>query len=116
MGDLVEVPTDFVSERLAKALANPVRVKILDALNRRAMSVTQFVRANPEYSHSQIYGHFRKLEEFACIELEEEKTGGKRRGGVEKFFRATARSLFDESHWARLPESLMNRITSGVFS
>jgi len=107
---------DFVSERLAKALSNPVRVKILDELNRRAMSVTQFVRAHPQYSHSRIYGHFRTLEKLECIEFVEVKSGGKRRGGRERFYRATARSLFDESTWARLPESLQNRITSGVFS
>jgi DNA-binding transcriptional ArsR family regulator len=37
-----------VSERLAKALANPLRVKILDVLNRQSMSVSQFVRAFPQ--------------------------------------------------------------------
>ncbi len=115
--ELVEIqaPT-FVSETLAKALANPIRVRILDTLNREPMSVSQFVRAFPQYTHAQAYGHFRKLETWGCIEVVETKTGGKRRSATEYFYRANARSLFDESSWASLPDSLKNEITGAVFS
>ena len=114
---LVELePTNFVSERLAKALASPLRVRILDTLNRHTMSVTGFIAAFPQYSHPQVYRQFRTLERLECIEFVEEKTGGNRRGGRERFFRATARSLFDESGWASLPDSVKNKITSSVFS
>jgi DNA-binding transcriptional ArsR family regulator len=117
MPEVLEVqPPTFVSERLAKALANALRVKILIALNQRDMSVSQFVRAFPEHTHSQVYGHFRKLEAYGCIELVEKKSGGKRRGGVEHFYRAAARSLFDESSWASLPASLKSEITGAVFT
>lgn len=109
-------PPTFVSERLSKALAHPLRVRILDRLNLEAMSVLQFVEAFPQYTHSQIYGHFRKLAKYDCIELVEMKTGGRRRGGKEKFYRATAKSVFDESSWASLPESLRTKITGAVFS
>lgn len=109
-------PPTFVSENLAKALAHPLRIKIVDELNERPMSVSEFVKAFPQYTHSQVYKHFRKLEELKCLEVVETKTGGSRRGAVEHFYRATVRSLFDESSWANLPDSLKNKITAGVFS
>ncbi len=109
-------PPSFVSERLAKALSNSLRVQILIAVNHRDLSVTQFVKANPQYSHSQVYGHFRKLEAFECIEEVKSKTGGRRWGGVERFYRATALSLFDETNWASLPASLKKTITGAVMT
>jgi DNA-binding transcriptional ArsR family regulator len=111
----VGVPT-FVSESLAKALAHELRVKILVELNQRVMSVSQFVRAFPQHSHSKIYAHFRKLEELGCIELVEKKSGGKRRGATEHFFRATERSLFDQTSWAMLPESIKSTVTGAAFT
>lgn len=106
----------FEGEKLAKALAHPLRARILIELNQRVMSVTGFVRMFPEYSHSKVYGHFRVLEECGCIDLIEKKTGGRRRGGVEYFYRATQRSLFDQSTWPTLPESAKQRMTGAVFA
>jgi DNA-binding transcriptional ArsR family regulator len=105
-----------VSGSLAKALAHPLRVRILVELNQRLMSVTGFVRMFPEYSHSQVYGHFRTLEECGCIELIEKKTGGRRRGGVEHFYRATQRTLFDQSSWPSLPASAKQQMTGAAFT
>jgi DNA-binding transcriptional ArsR family regulator len=109
-------PPGYVNETLAKALGNPVRVKILDELNRQPMSVSQFVRAFPQYTHAQAYGHFRRLETDGFIEVVEVKTGGKRRGATEYFYRARARSLFDETSWADLPDSLKSKVTGAVFT
>lgn len=114
--------TDAVAEvgavngSLAKALAHPLRVRILVELNQRVMSVTGFVRMFPDHSHSKVYGHFRTLEECGCIELIETKTGGKRRGGVEHFYRATQRTLFDQSSWPTLPASAKLQMTGAAFT
>jgi hypothetical protein len=109
-------PSAFEGEKLAKALAHPLRARILIELNQRVMSVTGYIRMFPEHSHSKVYGHFRALEKYGCIELIETKTGGKRRGGVERFYRATQRSLFDESTWPTLPESAKTTMTGATFS
>ncbi len=106
----------YVNERLAKALANPVRVKIIDTLSKRTMSVSQFVRAFPRYSHPQAYRHFRWLEDEGFLEVVETKTGGKRRGATEYFYRANVRSLFDQAAWAHLPDALKNKVTGTTFS
>lgn len=109
-----ERPT-LVSEKLAKALSHPLRARILMELNQRVMSVTGYVRMFPEHSHSKIYGHFRILEECGCIELIEKKTGGRRRGGVEHFYRATQRTLFDQVSWPTLPDSAKEQMTAAAF-
>jgi hypothetical protein len=110
------VEVGVVNGSLAKALAHPLRVRILVELNQRVMSVTGFVRMFPEHSHSKVYGHFRVLEECGCIELIETKTGGKRRGGVEHFYRATQRTLFDQSSWPSLPQSTKHQMTGAAFT
>jgi DNA-binding transcriptional ArsR family regulator len=105
-----------VSHRLARALAHPLRIKILVELNKRAMSPTQFAWEIGGASLSNVSRHFRRLEELKCIELVEIKTGGRRRGGKEHFFRATQRSLFDESIWTSLPNSIRSQITASTFT
>jgi hypothetical protein len=105
-----------VNGSLAKALAHPLRVRILVELNQRVMSVTGFVRMFPEHSHSKVYGHFRTLEEYGCIELIETKSGGRRRGGVEHFYRATQRTLFDQTSWPTLPGSAKQQMTGAAFT
>ncbi len=96
----------IVSQRLAKAMAHPLRIKILVELNKRPMSPTQFAWDVGGASLSNVVRHFRRLEKLGCIELVDVKTGGQRRGGREHFYRAVQRSLFDESIWANLPSSL----------
>lgn len=106
-----------VSQRLAKALAHPVRVRILIETNKRPMSATEFSkRTNGEVSPTKANRHFKYLERLNCLELVEERKGGRRRGGKEKIYRALQRSLFDESSWSLLPGSLQNEVTREVFT
>lgn len=89
--------------RRAKALANPLRLKILGELKRRPMSVKGFERAFPKYSYQQAYGQFRALEKLGYIELVGTSgRGGRRRGADELFYRATELAWFDQLDWASL--------------
>ena len=108
--------TKIVSQRLAKAMAHSLRIRILVELNKRPMSPTQFAWEIGGASLSNVSRHFRILKELGCIELEEVKTGGRRRGGQEHFYRAVQRSLFDESVWANLPNSLRAEVTVSAVS
>ncbi len=110
---LTEKPK-VVSPRLAKAMAHPLRIQILVELNKRPMSPTQFAWEIGGASLSNVARHFRRLKELGCIELAEVKTGGRRRGGKENFYRAVHRSLFDESVWASLPNSLRAEVTAAA--
>lgn len=107
----------FVSQRLARAMKHPLRMRILVELNKRAMSASEFTNEYGEgASLSVVSKHFRYLERLGCIELVDTKSGGQRRGRTEYFFRAIQRSLFDESSWSRLPHSVKAEITGVTFT
>jgi len=106
-----------VSERLAKALAHPLRVQILVETNKRPMSATEFANhVGGGITASKAAQHFRYLARLGCLELVATKTGGRRRGGQERIYRAVQRSLFDDSSWRSLPGSLQGEVTSMTFS
>lgn len=112
-----QASSTVVSQRLAKALAHPLRVQILVETNRRPMSATEFAnKMGGGLQPSKAAQHFRYLEKLGCLELVETKTGGKRRGGRERIYRAIQRSLFDDSVWASLPDSLQGEVAHVTFS
>jgi hypothetical protein len=102
---------DVVDERLAKAFGHPLRARIIFELNLRLMSAKQFIEKHPQYSSSHVYEQFGLLEDWKCIELVEERSGGARRGATEKFYCATVRCVFDQSTWERMPRSAKNNAT-----
>jgi hypothetical protein len=93
-------------ERLSKVFADELCLTILAELSLREMSPTQF--------HTQIGGdsvvgvrrRFKRLERFGWLKKTNEKTGGKRRGAKEHFYRATGPAIFDNSTWADVPDSV----------
>ena len=107
-----------VSQHLDKAMAHPLRIRILVETNKRPMSATQFAQhfGNGEVTPTKANRHFRYLEKLGCLELVEERTGGKRRGGKEKIYRAVARSMFDESTWPLLPGSVQGEVSQIIFT
>lgn len=106
-----------VPERLAKAMSHPVRIQILVETNKRPMSATQFSKwTGGEVSPTKANRHFKYLEKLNCLELVEERQGGRRRGGKEKIYRALQRSLFDESTWKALPDSLQGGVSGETIS
>lgn len=113
-----QASSTVVSERLAKALAHPLRIRILVETNKHGrMSATHFANhVGGGVTPSKASRHFRYLEKLGCLELVETKTGGKRRGGRERFYRALQRSLFDDSSWQSLPPNLQGEVTAETFS
>lgn len=112
-----QASSTVVSQRLAKALAHPLRVQILVETNKHPMSATEFAnKIGGGLRPSKAAQHFSYLAKLGCLELVETKTGGKRRGGRERIYRAIQRSLFDDSVWASLPESLQGEVTHVTFS
>src|ERR1700712_4205579 len=87
------------SARLARTLVNPWRARILVELNRRPMSLSQFVE-EVGGSKSTISRHFRQLAEWGYIEVAEERKGG-RRGGLERIYRSLQRDHLDAEGWAQ---------------
>lgn len=92
---------------VAEAVRHPIRVRILEVLNERDMSPTQFVKQGyadfffgrrPDVSH--VAYHFRELAEFGCLKAVEWQRSG---GSVATVYRGVARAEFvGEEAWARL--------------
>lgn len=102
---------------MAKAMADPLRIKILSELSMRDMSPTQFFERFGGGSVSRVDRHFKVLLKHGWLVKVGEKTGGKRRGGVEHFYRAFRPAvLFDNESWSSLPKPMQNSVTGQWFS
>jgi DNA-binding transcriptional ArsR family regulator len=104
---------DMVGARLVKTLANPWRARILDEVYLRPMSPSQFVE-EVGGEISTISRHFRWLADAGYIEVADEKSGGRRRGGVEHIFRTIRRNRFDTSEWADLPPATREMLSQNA--
>ena len=92
--------------RLIKAIAHPLRHRILIQLNERQASPSVLAKDLGEPLGNVSY-HVKILLENDVIELVDTKPV---RGAIEHIYRATARPFFDDEHWARLPLSLRRAI------
>lgn len=106
------VATPFViSAKMAKALANEWRSRILMELRVRPLSPTQFVNEIGGEKRN-IRRCFRQLADWDYIEVIETKSGGRRRGGKEKFYRLKQRAFFDTRTWELLPRFLRDECSA----
>lgn len=103
---------EYVDGDMAKALAHPMRVKILAALNKWVLSPSGFAKRFGLKLQNVSY-HFRALQKYGCIEEVESRPV---RGAIEHFYRAKKRVLFDGKAWDELPPSIKAQISGGAFS
>jgi len=98
---------EYVDGDVAKAMAHPLRVQILAALNKRVMSPSGFSRTYDQKVQNVSY-HFRVLQKYGLIEEVETRPV---RGSTEHFYRATKRVLFDGKAWEDIPPSLKKEVS-----
>lgn len=98
-----------ITQQLAKALAHPLRVRILTSLQKGISSPNQLAQELGEPLGNVSY-HVKTLLEYNCVELVKTEP---RRGAVEHFYRATERAFFSDADWAKIPSSARKGI-SGV--
>lgn len=105
-----------ISPRMARAMADRWRLRILEELSVRPLSPSQFVElVGGELA--PIGRCFRQLADWGYIEILETKHGGHRRGGVEHVYRRIQRALFTSEVWERLPQDYREESTgSGMES
>lgn len=84
---------------IVKALAHPLRARVLVALSERVASPNQLARELGE-PLGRVSHHVRALARMRTIELVETRP---RRGAIEHFYRATVRPVIDDAAWAELP-------------
>jgi hypothetical protein len=89
--------------KLAKALSNRWRCRILMEVSMRPQSPSQFVE---EFGGSMTHVSrcFRELAKWGYLEILEERKGGRRGGGVERIYKSTHRPCFDSPTWKTLPQ------------
>jgi DNA-binding transcriptional regulator GbsR (MarR family) len=99
-----------VGAKLAKALSNWWRCKIVAEVSIRPLSPSQFVE---EFGGSMTHVSrcFRELASWGYLELIEERKGGRRGGGVERIYRSTRRPYFDTPTWEGLPQVVREEVS-----
>jgi DNA-binding transcriptional ArsR family regulator len=99
-----------VDSRLAKALAHPLRVQLLAALNEGVASPNELAKKLDEPLTNVSY-HVRMLHDLGCIELVDTEP---RRGALEHYYRAVVRPFFGDRDWKRLPRNARGSISDAV--
>jgi hypothetical protein len=100
--------------RVAKVMADELRIKIVMELNIREMSPKSFYNEFGGGSISRVSRAFDLLFEFGWLRMTRTETGGRRRGAVEHFYVANHPAVFYEDTWAPLPLSMKEMISGGV--
>ncbi len=101
--------------RLAKVFIDPLRMKIMAECNIREMSPKGFYEEFGGGSLSRVSRAFDVLVEYDWLRQTRTETGGKRRGAVEHFYRATGVPMFDENTWPEVPDVMKNTFTWRAF-
>jgi DNA-binding transcriptional ArsR family regulator len=96
--------------RMAKALAHPLRAKVLNRLNEGVASPNELSRELGEPLGNVSY-HVKALLELGCIELVDT---AQRRGAIEHYYRALTRARLDESAFKKLPASIRGELSGAV--
>ncbi len=98
---------ETIDQDLVRALAHPMRVRILEALQGRTASPTELAREFRE-SLGVVSYHANALLEVGCIE--QVRTQPKR-GTIEHFYTVTPRSFIGHQDWRRTPVSVRGGVT-----
>jgi DNA-binding transcriptional ArsR family regulator len=100
-------PAGETSEaRIAKALAHPLRARILQRLGERVASPGDLALELGAPLGVVSY-HVRMLRDYDCVELVRTEPV---RGALQHFYRATARPNLDEAQWRTLPTTLRGEL------
>jgi DNA-binding transcriptional ArsR family regulator len=99
---------ETIDQDLVRALAHPMRVRILEALQGRTASPTELAREFRE-SLGVVSYHANALLDVGCIE--QVRTQPKR-GTIEHFYAARPRSFIGHQDWRRAPVSVRGGVTS----
>jgi len=97
-----------IDQDLVRALAHPMRVRILEALQGRTASPTELAREFRE-SLGVVSYHANALLEVDCIVQVRTRP---KRGTVEHFYTAQARSFVGHQDWRRAPVAVRGGVTS----
>jgi DNA-binding transcriptional ArsR family regulator len=101
---------EAIDQNLVKALAHPIRVRILEALQGRSASPVALSKEF-DVSLGVVSYHTNALLDCGCIEPTQTRP---RRGTIEHFFTAIPRSFVGAQDWRRAPLSVRGGITEAA--
>src|SRR5919112_4373805 len=99
-------PGETSEARIAKALAHPLRARILQRLGERVSSPGDLADELGAPLGVVSY-HVRMLRDYNCVELVRTEPV---RGALQHFYRATARPNLDDAQWRTLPSQLRREL------
>src|ERR1700754_2647836 len=105
-------PGETSEARIAKALAHPLRARILQRLGERVASPGD-LSVELGAPLGVVSYHVRMLRDYDCVELVRTEP---RRGALQHFYKATARPNLDEDQWRTLPSGLRRELTGATIS
>lgn len=97
-----------LDQRLVRALGHPLRVRILELLTSQVSSPNR-LKEPLDAPLSHVSYHVRILEENEAVELVRQE---QRRGAIEHYFRATAKSFIGSPGWRRVPKLFLGVVGS----
>ena len=105
-------PGETSEARIAKALAHPLRARILQRLGERVASPGDLA-VELDAPLGVVSYHVRMLRDYDCVELVRTEP---RRGALQHFYRATARPVLEEDQWRSLPAGLRRELAGETLS
>lgn len=117
---MTKIGTDLKAEssylrRLSIVYASELRLRIVTELYMREMSPKQFFEEFGGGSIPRVDSHFKILAKHGWLRFTGSKTGGKRHGATENFYRATGLVVFDDETWPLIPYSVRSWFSSTIF-
>ncbi len=101
---------EVIDQRLVRALAHPLRVKILEALTERVASPIR-LSDDLDAGLSHVAYHTRALDKCGCLELVDT---AQRRGATEHFYKASPHSFIGGRIWRRVPRALLGGVSGAT--
>lgn len=99
---------ETIEQRLVRALAHPMRIRILEALTERVASPNRLAN-EMQLNLSHVAYHTRTLDKYGCLQLVDTV---KRRGATEHFYKAVPRSFIGDPQWRLVPRVVRGEVTA----
>src|SRR5690349_17605700 len=98
---------------MARAVADPWRLRVLAEVGIRPLSPSQFVeRFGGDLNH--VARCFRQLAKWDYVEVVEERPGSRRGASIEHVYKAIRRAHFDTSAWNTVPRGERETATQAI--
>ena len=101
---------ELIDQRLVRALAHPLRIKILEILTERVASPNR-ISDELDTGLSHVAYHTRALDKCGCLELVDT---AQRRGATEHFYKASPHSFIGDRIWRRVPRALLGGVSGAT--